>query len=128
MQWTFLQSFSFIPHMASEELIFWMFFANLAFLLPGQQMKLRGLVKKYTFGRRPLNKHFKKKKKKKKKNFHQNICCEIAINANFNFPIISQWKFKAAIATKELKQRQQNNSFIEANIVNNSEFSALSPL
>ena len=40
------------------------------------------------------------------KNFRKNISNEIAINANFHFPIISVWKFKAAIATKVLKQRQ----------------------
>ena len=37
MLWTFLQSFIFIPLMASEEMIFEYFFSNLAFRLHGNQ-------------------------------------------------------------------------------------------
>ena len=40
-----MQSFSFIPLVASEEMIFETFFANLAFPLPWQQMQDRGLDK-----------------------------------------------------------------------------------
>ena len=46
MLWTGLQSFSFIPLMASVEMIFEYFFANLAFRLPWQPIKFRGLDKK----------------------------------------------------------------------------------
>ena len=53
---------------------FLFFSTNLAFLLPWQPIKLRGLDKKYMFGRGPLN-----------KNFRQSICNEKAINSNFHF-------------------------------------------
>ena len=39
----FLQSFSFIPLMASEEMIFEYLFPNLGFRLPYQPIKFRGL-------------------------------------------------------------------------------------
>ena len=55
---TILQSFSFIPHTASEELIFDYFFVNVAFWLPWEPIKLRGYNKKGMFGRRPLKEHF----------------------------------------------------------------------
>ena len=41
-----LQSFSFIPHTASEELMFYCIFANFAFWLPCEPNKLRGYKKK----------------------------------------------------------------------------------
>ena len=37
---------------------FLILFANLAFWLPWQQIKLRGLDKQYMFGRGPVNNHF----------------------------------------------------------------------
>ena len=40
---TILQSFSFIPHIASEELIFSHFLANSNICCHGNQLKLRGL-------------------------------------------------------------------------------------
>ena len=40
MSWTFMQSFSFIPLMASRKKIFEYFFENLAFRLPGQPIKI----------------------------------------------------------------------------------------
>ena len=46
---TFLQSFSFIPLMASEEIIFEYFFANLSFWLPWQPIKFSGFDKICTF-------------------------------------------------------------------------------
>ena len=57
---------------------FWIFFANSAFWLPWQPIKLRGLDKMYMFGRGPLIKNLKK-------NFSENIGNETAINANFHF-------------------------------------------
>ena len=54
---TFLQSFSFIPHIASEELIFFNIFREFSFWLP---IKLRSLDKKYMFGREPLTNISKK--------------------------------------------------------------------
>ena len=53
-----LQSFSFIPLMASEEQIFEHFFANLAFRLPWQPIKFSGLDKIHTLGRGLLKEHF----------------------------------------------------------------------
>ena len=54
---TFLQSFSFIPLVAYEEMIYEYFFANLAFRLPWQQIKVRGCDKNI-FGRGLLTEHF----------------------------------------------------------------------
>ena len=48
--------FHFIPHIASEELIFEYFSQIEPF--SWQPIKLRGLNKKYNFGRGPRNKHF----------------------------------------------------------------------
>ena len=53
-----LQSFSFIPVMASEEIIFEYFFGNLAFRLPWQPIQFRGLDKDNTFDRGLLKEHF----------------------------------------------------------------------
>ena len=60
MSLTFLQNFNFIPLMASEDMIFDFFvFANLAFRLPWQPIKLRVLDKNDMFGRGLLlNEHF----------------------------------------------------------------------
>ena len=44
--------------MASKEIISLYFFANLAFWLPWQPIKLRGLDKNVTYGRELLNEHF----------------------------------------------------------------------
>ena len=52
----FMQSFSFIPLMASEEMIFEHFSANLAFWLP--PIKFSGLIKIHIFGRGLLKEHF----------------------------------------------------------------------
>ena len=54
---TILQSFSFIPYTASEELIFEYFFTNFACWLPWEPIKLRGYNKKGMFGRGPLKEH-----------------------------------------------------------------------
>ena len=53
-----LQSFSFIPHTASEELIFEYFFAYFAFGLPWETIKLRGYSKKSMFRRGLLKEYF----------------------------------------------------------------------
>ena len=55
---TVLQSFSFNPFMTSEEIMFDYFFANLAFRLPWQPVKFRGLDKIHMFGRGLLKEHF----------------------------------------------------------------------
>ena len=52
---TILQSFSFIPHTASE-----LIFEHFAFWLPSLPIKLRGYNKKSMFGRGPLKEHFYK--------------------------------------------------------------------
>ena len=49
--------FNFIPLMASEEMIFEYFFANLSLGLPWQPIKFRGLDKIQMFGRRLLKEH-----------------------------------------------------------------------
>ena len=54
------------------------FFTNLAFQLPWQPIKFIGLDKIDMFGTGLLKGHFCK-------TFCQNICSEIAINANFHF-------------------------------------------
>ena len=48
--------FSFIPLVASEELIF--FFANITFRLPWQPIKFSGLDKIHMLGRRLIKEHF----------------------------------------------------------------------
>ena len=58
MLWTFLQFFSLIPLMASEEKMFEYFFANLAFRLPWQPIKFRDLDKIHMVGRGLLKEHF----------------------------------------------------------------------
>ena len=55
---TFLQSFSSIPIMASEEMISDFFFENKAFRLPWQPIKFSGLDKIHMFGRGLLKEHF----------------------------------------------------------------------
>ena len=79
-----LQSFSFIPLIASEK-IFEYFFANLAFWLPWQPIKFSSLDKIHTVGRGLLKEHFCK----------TFVCSEIAINANFLF---SHYKSMANIS------------------------------
>ena len=76
MLWTFLQSFSFIPHTASEEIEY--FFANLSFRLPWQPIKFSSLDKIHMLHRRLLKENFCK-------TFVQISTSEIAIHANFNF-------------------------------------------
>ena len=66
--------------MASEEMIFEYLFANFAFWLPWQPIKLRGLVKTDMFGRGLLKEHFCK------------AFVKIAKKANFHFSHISQWQ------------------------------------
>ena len=51
-------SFSFIPIMASEDIIFYYFFTNLSFWLPCQPIKLRGFDKTDMFGRGLFKEHF----------------------------------------------------------------------
>ena len=51
MPWTFMQSYSFIPLMASEKKIFEYFFENLAFRLPWQPVKISDLDKIRMVGR-----------------------------------------------------------------------------
>ena len=58
--WIFLQSFNFIPLMASEKMIIFLDIfvcANLAFRLPWQPIRFSSLDKNYMFGRGLLNKH-----------------------------------------------------------------------
>ena len=57
---TILQSFSFIPQTASEELIFKYFFENLPFMLPWQPIKFSDLDKIHMNRRGLLRKHFYK--------------------------------------------------------------------
>ena len=57
MSWTFMQSFSFIPLMASEKKIFDFFF-NLAFRLPWEPIKISDLDKIHMVGKGLLQKHF----------------------------------------------------------------------
>ena len=59
MSWTFMQSFSFIPLMASEKKIFEYFFQkNLAFQLPWQPIKISDLDKIHMVSKGLLQKHF----------------------------------------------------------------------
>ena len=86
MSWTFMQSFSFIPLMASEKNIFEYFFlTNLAFQLSWQPIKFSDLDKIRMFGRGLLQKRF----------------CKTFFNISavtrkkmpiFTFPIVSPWK------------------------------------
>ena len=87
MLWTFLQSFSFVPHMALRRWFLYVFFANIKFRLPWQPIKFSGLDKIHMVGRGLLNEH--------SLNVCQNTCCEIAINANFHF---SHYKSMANIS------------------------------
>ena len=74
-----MQSFSFMPLMASEKKIFEkQKFKNLAFRLPWQPIKISNLDKIHMAGKRLLQKHFCK-------TFFQNICSNTEINANFHF-------------------------------------------
>ena len=57
MLWTFLQSFSFMPLLASEEMIFEYFLANLSFGLQWQPIKFSGLNKIHMFGWALLKEH-----------------------------------------------------------------------
>ena len=59
---TILQSFSFIPQTASEELIFEYFFENLPFMLPWQSIKFSDLDKMNMNHRGLLKKQFCEKK------------------------------------------------------------------
>ena len=92
----FLQSFSFIPFMAYEDLIYEYFFANLAFRLPWKQIKFRGLDKNDMFDN---SKNISVKLLSK-------ICSDIALKANFHFS-----SMEVAIATKPLEQRQWKTYF-----------------
>ena len=58
MSWTFTQSFSFIPLMASEKKIFEYFFKNLVFRLPWQPIKISDLDKIHMVGKGLLQKPF----------------------------------------------------------------------
>ena len=58
---TILQSFSFIPQTASEELIFEYFFENSPFMLPWQPIKFSDLDKIHMNCKRLLKDHFCKK-------------------------------------------------------------------
>ena len=58
MSWAFMQSFSFIPFMASEKKIFEHFFENLAFRLPWQPIIISDFDKIHTVGRELIQKHF----------------------------------------------------------------------
>ena len=55
---TILQSFSFIPQTASEELIFEYVFSNFTFWLPWEPTKLSVYYRKGMFCRGPLTEHF----------------------------------------------------------------------
>ena len=72
-----MQSFSFIPLMASEK-IFEYFFENLVFRLPWQPIKISDLDKIHMVCRGLLQKHFCK-------TFFQNICSNTEMNTNFHF-------------------------------------------
>ena len=76
-----MQSFSFIPLIASEEKIFECFFENLPFMLPWQAIKFSDLNKFHMNRRGLLKKHFCKIK-------NLNICSETAKNCQFPlFPL-----------------------------------------
>ena len=61
MSWTFVQSFSFIPLLASEKKIFEYFsLENLAFRLPWQPVKISDFDKIHMVGRGLLQEHFYK--------------------------------------------------------------------
>ena len=70
-----LQSFSFIPHMASEVMIFGCF-RKFRFWLPWQPIKFGGFDKTDMFGRGLLKKHFCKTFVK---------VSDLAVNTNFIF-------------------------------------------
>ena len=48
----------------------------------------------------------------------QNTCNEIAMNHNFHFPLVSQWKLQVDIAKKSLRNGNKNNIFVAANVRN----------
>ena len=62
MSWACMQNFSFIPLMASEKKIFYLFifffFENLAFRLPWQPIKIIGVDKIHKVGRGLLQEYF----------------------------------------------------------------------
>ena len=84
---TILQSFSFTPHIASEELIVYLVLQSFPFGCHGNQSKRLCIYNKKTmFGKGPLKEHFCKSSVKK-------FCNEVSVNANFYFfPIVSQWE------------------------------------
>ena len=88
MSWTFMQSFIFIPLMASEKKISIIFFLeNLAFRLPWQPIKISDLNYIHMVGRGLLQKHFCK-------TVFQNICSNTEINVNFHFSHYKYGNFK----------------------------------
>ena len=108
-----MQSFSFIPFMASEKNIFeYFFFKNLAFQLPWQPIKINNLDKIHMVGKGLLQKHFCK-------TFFQNICSDTEINANFHFShcksteTISCYSNESTWATTI-----KNIIYVEANVMN----------
>ena len=113
MSWTFMQSFSFIPLMASEKKIFRIFFfENLAFWLPWQPKstiwtKFIWLVEDYS--RNISIKLF------------QNICSNTEINADLHF---SHYKSMETLSCHNNQSAWataiKSNLFVEAIVRNNS--------
>ena len=82
MLWTYLQSFSFIPHIASEEFLF---LQKFSFLVATTTNQIERFGHKVIVSWRTTQQIFPK-------NFCQNNCSEIEKMPIFTFPIISQWK------------------------------------
>ena len=111
MLWTFLQSFSFIPHTAQRRWFFYIFFTNLACRLPWQPInsailtKFVCLVKDY-----PRNISV---------NFCQNICSGIAIKPYFHFSVYKSMETLSCHSIMHMSNGNKKNLlFVEANVVN----------
>ena len=85
MSWTFMQSFSLIPLMASEEIFLFFFVENLAFRLPLQPIKISDLDKIHMVGRGLLQEHFCK-------TFFKISAVTQKYRPISTFPIKSLWK------------------------------------
>ena len=103
-----LQSFSFTPLMASEEMIF---NGKLAFLLPWQPIKFRGMHKTICLAE-DYSRNISVK-------LCHNICSEIAIKAKFHF---SHYKSMETLSCQSKKSTRatstRNATFVEANVMN----------
>ena len=103
-----MQSFSFIPLMASEKKIFYYFFKHLDFRLPWQPIKISDLGKIHMVGKGLFQKHFCK-------TFFQNI----SSNTNkCQFPLFP-WKLISCHSNESTwEMKIKNIIYVETNVMN----------